>query len=130
MKWSEDGSEVTLTAAEFAAQNAAIAASNTKRLEADAHARTCNDLLNETIKKDMTIRRAVDLKACCDRQAVAQAETISAAKEFFAKMMNAFFGLQHPKECPCHVCDSTRSTLEARAKKVFNGDSPQFEPKE
>ena len=125
MKWSDDGSEVTLSAAEFAAQTAAFAALNTKRLEAETTAHTCNNLLNEAIKKDVTIRRTVELKEGCDHKTEAQRVIISAAKGFMTTLMNAFLDSHHEEGCPCDICDKRgdlRTALEVRAKKVYSGE--------
>ena len=130
MKWSEDGSEITLTAAEFSAQTAAMAIAIEKVNDAQTYAISCNDLLNEALNKDSNLRYLNDVKNSCDRKSVAQAEVISAARVFFATMMNSFGGLNHPEDCPCSVChiSSRRKALDGRGKKFYFGDTPQFTP--
>lgn len=123
MRWSEDGSEVTLSAAEFAQQTEAFDVLTKKVKEYREIASRSNELLEEAIKKDATLRYSVDLKNSCERRAVAQAEVISAARSFFADMMNAFGGAKHPEDCPCSVCNcsKTRKDLMARSKNLYDG---------
>lgn len=130
MKWSEDGSEVTLSAAEYAEQTAAFSVARAKVAEAQAYAVTCNDQLNEALKKDANLRYTNDLKSSSDRKSVAQAEVVSAARSFFATMMTAFSLIPHPDDCPCSVCNCSkeRKALDAQAKKAYNGDAPKFTP--
>jgi hypothetical protein len=130
MKWSEDGSEITLSASEFAEQVAALAVAKAKADEARAYAERCNDILNEALKKDATLRYLNDVKSSCERKSIAEREVISAARHFFADLMNAFHGSKHPEDCPCCVCNvsKVRKSLDKGAALLYFDKPPSFAP--